>query len=191
MRPETLEPGPSFVVATVGGVVAAILFLALLYGAPGLGLPSVDPLRVLGGVLATGMDGALAVGAILYLLGAWIVVPVAYVAVWRGLPGGTGLAGAVAKGAVWGAILWVVLGGVLLPLAGAVNRVAEVMNPGPLAVATGLAGGLLLLLAHLVYGLALSLVAWLGQGLAPLDTIGWEGYRRAEHRPAPVRRVPP
>lgn len=190
MRPRTLEPGPSFVMATVGGAVAGVLLLALLYGAPALGGPAVDVLGVTGGVFTSHPEGALAVGAIVYLLAAWLLVPALYVVVWPGLPGGMGLGGAVARGALWGAALWGVIGGALLPLLGALNRVPEVTSPGPLAVDLGGAGAAVLLGAHMAYGLALALVSHVGQGLAPLDAIGWEGYRRAEHRSSSPRGVP-
>jgi hypothetical protein len=37
---------------------------------------------------------------------------------------------------------------------------------------------------HLAYGLAVALIAAMGEGIFPMETLGWPSHRRAETPPA-------
>jgi hypothetical protein len=109
---------------------------------------------------------------------------------WPMLPGpGVGLRGATLRGILWGLALWV-LSGILLPVFAALNRLGAdvVRSPGPFAISTGARGVVALLGGHLVYGLALALIATMGDGIFPLETMGWPGYLKAETPPGHLLR---
>jgi hypothetical protein len=156
--------------------VATILLSALLFLAPAFGFPHIDLPRLAGGVLAEDPTTAFWLGYWLFVFfgGMFVFAPLLAV-LWTTLPGpNEGFRGALVKGLLWGLILWVG-SGLLLPVFGALNRLAdeELKNPGFFALGLGVLGALELLLGHLIYGIAVALVAAMGQGISPMETLGW------------------
>jgi hypothetical protein len=179
VKPSTLIPRPSIFLAFLGGAAATVLLSALLYLAPLLGLPLVDMPLALGGILAAEPGLALGVGYLLFFVGGAVASPFFLAGAWPYLPGGgVGFAGGALKGLVWGSGLWL-LSGLLLGLAGMVNRLPEpaLASPGFFALGFGLVAAVSFLAAHLFYGLVLGLITAMGQDIEPLDTLGWEGYK--------------
>jgi hypothetical protein len=182
MEPETLIPKPSYLISFLGGVVGMVLFFSVIFLAPSLGFPMVDLPRLLGGIFTSNLDVALWLGFwIFFLTGVLFFAPF-LVYMWAKLPGKRiGYSGALIKGFVWGLILWVITG-LLLPLVGLITRVGGLENPGFFAINAGLEGALVLLLAHLFFGLATALIASMSHGISPLGTLGWEGHYLADVR---------
>lgn len=182
VKPAPLNTQPSLVLTTVGGVVGTILLSALIHLAPALGFPFIDVPRLVGGIFTGDPTAAFWLGFWLFFVVGWLVFAPPLSVAWSMLPAeDVGFTGAAAKGALWGAALWA-LSGVLLPLFGALNRLpgAALEPPGFFALGAGPLGMLGLLLGHLAYGLAVALIAAMGRGITPLDTIGWMGYSAGE-----------
>jgi hypothetical protein len=152
--------------------------MSLLYLGPAFGFPLVDYALMTGGIFTTNSEVALWLGFwLVFFTNALIFGPV-LVYFWPSLPGRhVGLAGPLLKGLVLSLIMFIV-SGLELPLMGFLNRLVpqEVQNPGLFALNLGIMGTLWLLLASLAFGLGLSLVAAMGQGIEPLDTLGWVGH---------------
>jgi len=168
MNPRTVEPHPSPLVGSLGGLAGTILAIALIYSAPVLGVPVVDMLGTLGRVVTSAPDAALAIGAAaLFVLGTFIV-PFVIARLWSVLPGGAeSLGGALLKGVIAGGALWVL---------------------GVVPFARGVAPALSLLAADLGYGLAVAIVIAMVHGIDPIGTLGWGGYRAAVTPDTTVRR---
>ena len=185
INPSVLNPRPGLILSFLGGCVAMLLLSALLFLAPVLGFPFLDIPHLVGGVFFDSPTTAFWVGFwINFVVGAFIFAP-ALSFFWPMLPGpGVGFRGAILRGILWGIALWV-LSGVLLPIFAALNRLGAdvVRSPGPFAIATGVRGVVALLGGHLVYGLALALIATMGEGIVPLETLGWPGYLKGEVPP--------
>lgn len=180
MKPRVLTPKPSVLLSLLGGMTATLLASALLHLAPAVGLPFVDLPRLIGGVFTSDPETASGLGFFLFFLVGVLVFSPLIVPYWSALPGrGVGFAGALVKGALWGLILWAVMG-LLLPLLGLLGRVEGLQNPGLLGFGLGLLGGLGLLVAFVAFGITLATVTAMGQGISPLNTIGWVGYAHAE-----------
>jgi hypothetical protein len=182
VRPHTLNPKPALELALLGGVVAALLFSALIYLAPLLGDPLIDIPHLIGGLFTTQAGIAFWLGFWIHFLMGVFLFPPLLSSLWNTLPGNAvSIGGAALKGALWGGALWLIMG-VLLPILGMFNRLParELANPGFFALDLGILAAVALLVAHLAYGLALALVANMGQDISPLDTLGWPGYRHAE-----------
>lgn len=165
---------PSLILASLGGAVATILATALMYGASIAGLPVIDIPALLGGVFTSDPAAALGWGYLLFFLGGWLVIPWVARLVWHLLPGDRESFGAAAlKGLVVGAATWP-LSGIALGVLGWLSGAGE--PAGFFAAGHGAAGIAALLAGHLVYGVAMALVAAMGRGLSPLDAIGWLGH---------------
>lgn len=190
ISPPVLNPRPGLILSVLGGWVAMLLLSALLFLAPVLGFPFIDIPHLIGGIFCDSPTVAFWLGFwINFVVGVFIFAP-ALSFLWPMLPGpGVGLRGAVLRGILWGVALWV-LSGILLPAFAALNRLGAdvVRSPGPFAISTGVRGVVALLGGHLAYGLALALVATMGEGILPLDTIGWPGYLKAETPPGHLLR---
>ena len=149
IEPRSLAQRPSQVLAVLGGVVGTILTSALLQLGPRLAPGFPDVPRLIGGLFTTDPTAAFWLGFWLFFLGGVIVIPPLMAAVWSRLPGaGVGFGGAIVKGALLGAALWIVWG-VLVPVLGALNAL-----DGP-----GLDAGLFALRAGLVAAIVLLAVA--------------------------------
>lgn len=188
LKPEALAPKPSMLLAILGGLVGTILLSSLIFLAPVLGFPFVDVPQLVGGVFSANPDAAFWIGFWLYFLtGIFLFAPLlAYF--WPSLPGrNVGFVGAALKGITWGALLWAA-SGLLFFLMGLLNRVEGLENPGLFALNLGILAAVGILLAHLAYGLAVALLIAMGQGIKPLDTMGWDGIGKADLREVILRR---
>lgn len=180
VRPAALTARPSVVLATLAGGVGVILLSALLFLSPALGFPFVDFPALIGGLFTQSATTALWLGFSIFFVTGWLVFPLLFTTFWPMLPGRNEITfvHGLLKGVVWGTILWIV-SGLLLPLLGWLNQLAGLENPGFFALGEGVLAALGVLLGHLAYGATLGLVAAMGQGISPLDTLGWYGYRRS------------
>jgi hypothetical protein len=178
IRPTTLQPKPSFLLALQGGLVASILLSALIFLGPAFGLRFVDIPGLLGGLFTANAAIAFGVGFLLFFIPGVIVFPSLLAVYWYQLPGpNIGFIGGALKGLLLGIGLWL-LTGLLLPLLGAINQLA-IAGPGFFALDYGLPTALGFLAAYLIYGLALGLLTAVGQGIEPLEAVGWPGYKKA------------
>ncbi|MBW3623657.1 MAG: hypothetical protein KY468_09655 [Armatimonadetes bacterium] len=179
-KPSALMHAPSVVFLLLGGAVATVLELALLNLVPLVGVSALPLPLWLGGMFSGEESVAFWIGHILFWLGGAFVLPVILGLFWQTVPGANyGFGGALVKGLSWGLILWAV-SGLALGLAGWLNRAAALDPPGLFALSLGVGGALALLLAHLAYGVAQTLIATMGQGISPVETIGWKEYRPRE-----------
>jgi hypothetical protein len=180
VRPAALTSRPSLVIALLGGAAAVLLLSALLFLGPVLGLPFVDVPHLVGGVFAESAAAAFWLGFAILFLGGWIVLPVLFVTFWPLLPGGNevGLAHGAVKGLLWGAVAWAV-SGLLFPVLGWLNQLEGLENPGFFALGVGALGAAGVLLGHLAYGAALGLVSGMGQGISPVEVMGWYQYGKS------------
>src|SRR5205085_812302 len=134
------------------------------------------------GVATRDASAALAIGAIVMFAAGVLIVPFVVVGVWPALPGGaTGVRAALTKGALCGVALWVVWG-VILPFPAGVDALLGDPSPRPgvFAFRDGLLAAVWLLVTQLAYGLAVAVIGAMGHGIAPVETLGWSGYRHAE-----------
>jgi hypothetical protein len=186
IRPTVLNPRPGLVLPLLGGWVGALLLSAGIFLAPAFGLPFIDIPHLMGGIFSHSPAVAFWLGFWLNFAAGMFVFPSLLAVTWPKVPGsGVGVLGAAVKGLSFGAGLWV-LSGVLLPVAGWLNRLGPgvVQSPGFFAIHTGWLGALAVLGGHLVYGLSVTLIAAMGEGIFPVETLGWPGHRRAETPPA-------
>lgn len=177
-EPTTLEQRPAHTITILGGLVATVLISALLYVAPAFGLPLIDLPLLVGGIFTGNAAVALWIGYVIFFVGGVFVATSLLATVWPDLPGtGLGFGVAAFKGLLWGLILWI-LSGLILPVLGLFNRLppGELSAPGVFALGLGISGALALLLGHLVYGVVVAVVAAMGQGISPIQVLGWEGY---------------
>ena len=178
IKPGTLVPRPSPFLAILGGAVGMLLLNSLLHLAPVFGLPFVDLPRLIGGIFTVNSDVAFWLGFWLFFLGGVFVFAPLLVWIWPYLPGpGQGFTGALVKGLLWGLILWIVTG-LILPVLGALNQLAALPAPTFFALETGWPGALGLLLGFVAYGITLALIAEMGRGIEPIDTLGWLGHHQ-------------
>lgn len=177
--PRTVQEHPPPLLVLVGGLTATLLLTSCIHLAPLLGLPFLDLPRLIGGAFTSAPAAALGIGFALFLLGGAVAAPLLLAFLWPGLPGReSGLTGSLLKGVVLGLALWL-LSGLLLPVLGAVNRLAGIESPGLFAWEAGWGGVAALLLGHLLYGAVLGAVSATGQGMGVLETSGWPGYSTA------------
>lgn len=180
MRPLTLNVRASPLLLLIGGAVATVLLLSLLHLAPVLGVPFIDFPRLVGGVFTSRADVAFGIGAALMVFVGMLVLPPLLLVAWGMLPGESpGLGGALLRGAVWGVILWAAAG-LLAPVLGYLNRVPGIDSPGLLMRHAGVLGAAGVLAGHVVYGVALTLVAEVSRGVMPTETLGLTGYGRED-----------
>jgi len=185
MRPPTLNARPGLLLTMLGGLVGVLLLSALMFLAPVLGFPFIDIPHLMGGVITDSPRAAFWLGFWGFIIPGVVVFAPAFDLAWDFIPGPqVGVWGALMKGVAWGGTLFV-LSGLMLPVVGALNRLppSVVQSPGPFALGLGLLGALGLLGGHLAYGVAMALVASMGQGIFPGDTIGWPGYIKGEVPP--------
>jgi hypothetical protein len=183
VRPVVLNPSPSIVILMLGGVVGALLALGVMYAAPLAGLPQLDVLRALGGVFTGSPDAALGIGALAFLIGAGVVLPLVASGVWTVLPGREGsIAGTFIKAAAIAAAHWAGVG-ILLGLAGLADQAPVQAAPGLFGFGAGLQGVLLFALVSVLYGVAVAYVGFAEQGISALDAVGWTGFTHAATGP--------
>lgn len=192
VRPTQLDPKPGLLVTLIGGAVASLLLLSLLNLAPTVGLPFIDLPHLLGGLVAASPSTAFWIGAAAFLGGGTFLLGPALVVAWPLLPSlgagsGNGLLPALVKGSLWGGVVWG-MSGVLLPLLALGSRLdaTVVGSPGLFALSFGVGGAVVLLVTHLVFGLAVALFATIARGISPLDAMGWPGYIKADTPPGSV-----
>ena len=179
VRPSPLQPQPSLLLLLVGGATATLLISALLYLAPAFGLPFIDLPRLTGGLFTEDAGLALGLGYAIFFISGAFVMPFVLGTLWPTLPGDpVRFPGAALKGAAFGAAFFV-LSGLLTWVLGWFNQLEELVLPGLFALNLGLVAAVLLLLGHLVYGVAAALVGAMGRNISPIDTIGWDGYHQA------------
>lgn len=177
MKPGTLAIQPSILLASLGGAVGVILLTALLYLAPVAGSAVIDYPRLIGGIFAPQPEAAFWLGYAIFFVVGWLVWPPLMMVTWPKLPGDNyAFTGALQKGLLWGAALWV-LAGLLLPLLGVLTRAEGLANPGLFGIGAGLGTAVLLLVGHLGYGVAVAVLAAMARGISPIETLGVEGYR--------------
>jgi hypothetical protein len=176
VKPKALQMHPPVIVATIGGGVGVILLLAVLNLAPLFGGEAIELAGLVGGVFTGSAEAAFWIGhAIVFILG-WIIVAPLLTLAWSALPGDElRLGGALLKGTVAGAALWI-LAGILLPFLAAVGR-AGIDDPGFFAAGAGLASAGALLVAHLLYGIAVAVIGSMARGISPIESLGLMGYR--------------
>ncbi len=132
IEPHLPIPRPSVILAMLGGVIGTLLLSALMYLAPVLGFPFVDYPHLVGGIFTSDPNTALWLGYWIFFLFGAIIYPLLLTFLWPFFPGHpTGIVGPLIKGAVWGAILWVI-SGLVAWIFGGLNRLpGEVFhNPG-------------------------------------------------------------
>lgn len=180
LKPATLNPHPSAVLATLGGAAGTVLLMALLFLSPALGIPFVDVPRLVGGIFTPDPAAAFWLGSAVFFLGGWLVFPVGFAMAWPLLPGGSEvtLPHALVKGLLLGGVLWV-LSGLLLPALGWFSQLSNLENPGFFALGEGVLAAAGVLLGHLLYGVAVALVAAMSRGMAPIDLLGWYEYEKS------------
>lgn len=173
-RPAITTRHPSFPLLMLGGLVATLLLSALMHLVPLLGFSFIDYPRLLGGIFTGSPAAAFWLGhAIFFLVGVLLLMPFLTLA-WTRLPGdNVEFRGALVKGALWGLILWIV-SGLLLPVFSMFNQLTHqgLKNPGLFALALGPLSVVELFLGHVLYGIALALVAAMGRGISPFDAVG-------------------
>jgi hypothetical protein len=176
-KPGPIEIQPPVLLTTLGGAVGVLLFTALLYLAPLTGSEVIDYPRLIGGIFAPQPGAAFWLGyAIFFLLG-WLVWPPLMAMTWTKLPGDNlRFTGALQKGLLWGAALWVVAG-LLLPLLGVLTRTEGVANPGLFGVSAGIGAAVFFLVGNLAYGVVAAVVGAMARGISAIETLGVEGYR--------------
>ena len=185
LRPSILNPRPGVVLPLLGGLVASILLNATMFFSPKLGFPFIDVPHLMGGIFTSHPEAAFWIGFWLNFFVGTFVWSMVLSLVWTLIPGPiTGFFAGAVKGIAWALVLFI-LSGLLLPIAGAINRLDEsvVTNPGFFASNLGGMGILGLFLGHIVYGLALGLISGMGEGIFPMDTMGWPGYLKGETPP--------
>jgi len=139
------EMKPNLGRAILGGFVGTLAITFLMYiGGPMMGLQKMDIARMLGQML-----GGWGMGMVMHFLNGTIIFPLVYVyLLFERLPGSPAV-----KGTLWGIVLWLLAGIVVMPMMGAGAfglKMGGVMS----------AGGSLM--GHAVYGALLGWIA--GQG---------------------------
>jgi hypothetical protein len=176
VRKDAVLGRPSMIAATLGGAGGAVLAGAVLNLAPVAGAVAIDLPVLLGGVFTGSPLTALWMGWLVLFVAAWLIVPMLLVAAWERLPGDpVSTGGALLKGVAAGIAVWIVVG-LTLPLVASLSQVGMGDGPGLFGLGTGPGAALALLVASLGYGLVLGAIASVSRGLAPLNTLGWEGH---------------
>jgi hypothetical protein len=174
--PLLYKPHPSlFPVALLGGFTGTVLLTALLRLLAGIGVRVADVPLLLGGAFSSDAGTVFGVGHALFVVAGVFVLPLGLALLWPLTPGDRfTFGGALVKGALWGVVLFVVVG-ILLPLLGLISKLPDVgvSNPGPFGLGLGLSGPVQLLLGTQVYSLTSAVVAAMARGLQPLDAVGW------------------
>jgi hypothetical protein len=118
---------------------------------------------LVGRLFAGNSDASLGVGYLIFFLIGILIAPIPVLIWWPNLPGAPEtFRGAFIRGIIWGLIYWI--------LTTIVVAILGWSGPGALVV---------VLVSELLWGIAFALIISMGQGIAPLDTLGWEGYDMA------------
>lgn len=182
IEPHLPIPRPSTMLAVLGGVIGTLLLSALMYLSPLLGFPFIDYPHLIGGAFTVNPDTALWLGYGIFFLFGVLIFPTLLAFLWPFFPGHPiGIVGPLTKGAVWGAILWVI-SGLVGGIFGGINQLSgqEFQNPGFFMLNAGILAAIGNLLGHVLYVIAMILVTSMGQGINPMDTLGWTTYHNAE-----------
>jgi hypothetical protein len=175
-QPLLYKPHPAlFPVMLLGGLTGTVLLTAAIRLAALRDVAVVDLPQLLGGVFTGDASTAFTAGHTLFLIAGVLVLPLVLAALWPFAPGDRfTYGGALIRGAIFGLGLFV-LGGLLLPMLGALSALPDVgaLDPGPFALGLGVPGALQLLLGTQVYGVTMALVAQMPRGLQPMDMVGW------------------
>lgn len=133
---------PRLAQSFVGGLAGTVAMSVLMrFVAPMMLGHPMDIAAMIGNM----MGGSLAMGLVIHLLNGVVVFPLVYaLIVFRFLPGPP-----LVRGALWGAVLWLMAEVVVMPMAGAGLFSAEI--GGAIAAVAALMG-------HLVYGALLGLI---------------------------------
>ena len=186
IRPTVINARPGIILPVLGGFAGTVILTAGIFLAPAVGFPFIDVPHLVGGVLSSDPTVALWLGFWLHFLAGAVLFPVLFGILWASGPGPmTGIVGDIIKGVVWGSVLWVI-SGLLMPVAGWLNRLDPGVfeHPGFFAFALGWRAALALLVGHIVYGLAIGFTSYMAADIFPLETLGWKGYVKAELPPA-------
>jgi hypothetical protein len=152
-----LLPAPSLLSAFIGGLVGTELFIAVPAGAAAWSGLGVNAAAALGSMFVSNGRAALAIGLLILVVGGTCVMPALLVALWSVLPGDPiGFGGALMKGVACGAAVWIVY---VLAIGGAGMGIAAV-----------------LLIASMLYGVAVAVIAAMERAVSPLDTLGWRHH---------------
>ncbi len=145
-----MRPNP--VRTILGGFVGTLLITFLMYkGVPMMGMPKMDVAAMLGKML-----GGWTMGMLMHFVDGTIIFPLIYAyLLFRILPGPP-----AARGLVWGLILWLLSGIVVMPMMGAG---LFGMGMGGMMSAVGS------LIAHLAYGVVLGWIGGPAQAQAALS----------------------
>lgn len=180
--PKILQPRPPRLLMVLGGVTGSLLAVALVRLAPALGIPMIDLPLLAGRVFTSHAGPAFWVGHAIFVLAGAVVLPIVVADLWTLLPGHpVSLRGALLKGVSAGIVLWIVTG-ILLPPAARLASLAD--RPGFFAVELGVPAAVGLLLVHVAYGIAMTLVGGMSGGTRPMDTLGWTGFGYGDIREA-------
>ena len=175
-QPLLYKPHPSlFPVMLLGGLTGTVLLTAAIRLGSSRDIAVVDVPQLLGGAFSDDPSTAFTAGHTMFLIAGILVLPLVLAALWPFAPGDRfTYGGALIRGAIFGLGLFV-LGGLLLPLLGALSGLPDVtaLDPGPFALGLGVAGVLQLLLGTQVYAVTMALVAQMPRGLQPMDMVGW------------------
>lgn len=141
--------------AIVAGLLATLIFTAVLRMAPRMGLPNMDIVSLLGSMFNP--QGNAVLGWMMHLM-MGVVFALIYASLWRaGIGAATWLGGLA-----FGAVHWLIVGMVMLmiPMLHAGIRAGKMQAPGAYMTANG--GGLMAfmggLVGHMLYGLVVALV---------------------------------
>jgi uncharacterized PurR-regulated membrane protein YhhQ (DUF165 family) len=140
----------SFKKAVFAGFFATLAMTMLMYVAPMMGMPKMDIAAMLGGMLGGGMPepmgGSWLLGMFIHFVNGTVIFPLIFAFLLYGrFPGAP-----VAKGILWGVILWFLAQAMVMPMMGAGFFASNAPQPF-LAVFGSLMG-------HLVYG---AILGWL------------------------------
>jgi hypothetical protein len=176
-KPGPIDIQPPVLLTTLGGAVGVLLFTAVLHLAPLTGSAMIDYPGLIGGVFVPQPGAAFWLGFGMIFLVGWLLLPLVIAMTWGKLPGDNlRFTGALQKGLLWGAGLWVAAG-LLLPVLGVLTRPEGVANPGFFGVSAGAGAAVFFLVGHLAYGVVVAVIGAMARGISDIETLGVEGYR--------------
>lgn len=183
MLPATLNPRPPyFPLVPLAAAVATLLSASVLNAASAVGLPRFELPVLMGGVFASDLGWAIGVGYFVYFLIGVLFAPLPVLIWWPNFPGPPEtFRGALVRAVIWGVVYWIFNGLIVVSIIGALDKLppSTPAIPGFFALQLGIGGALVLFIANLLWGIGFCLVAMMGQGISPLDTLGWAGYDMA------------
>jgi len=134
----------------LAGFVATLAMTILMFIAPMMGMPKMDIAAMLGGMLGGGMpeafSGSWLMGMLIHLVNGIVIFPLIFGFLLYGrLPGAP-----LAKGMIWGLVLWLLAQVMVMPMMGAGFFAGN--TPQPLLTVFGSFMG------HVIYGAVLGLI---------------------------------